>query len=171
MVLIEAQVPQTVALGILLSFYLDFILILPYFRFRSVLPKIQASSGKIGEAVRATQRQQYLRYIDVTAYINGATSRPALIGEAGRTLRAYRRSEANSQRQYVVFADFCLFAALRLLAVHELQRQQYWRSIRTTKEQAKRGHPCAALRLLFYNSPINFAVVTGNGNTSNARQR
>ncbi len=36
MILIEAQGPRTVALGILLSFYLDFILVLPYFRFRSV---------------------------------------------------------------------------------------------------------------------------------------
>jgi hypothetical protein len=43
-----------VALGVLLSFYEDFILVLPYFRFRSVLSKLQASSGSIGEAVRAT---------------------------------------------------------------------------------------------------------------------
>jgi hypothetical protein len=54
MVLIEAYGPRTVALGILLSFYLDFILVLPYFCFRSVLPKLSASSGEIGEAVRAT---------------------------------------------------------------------------------------------------------------------
>ncbi len=83
MVLIEAQGPRTVALGILLSFYLDFILVLQYFRFWSVLHKLQASSGKIGEAIRATQRQQYWRYIDGTANINGTVLRPALIGEAG----------------------------------------------------------------------------------------
>jgi hypothetical protein len=52
MVLIEAQEPQTVELG--MSFYLAFILVLPYFRFRSVLPKLKASSGLKGEAVRAT---------------------------------------------------------------------------------------------------------------------
>jgi hypothetical protein len=34
--------------------YLDFILVLPYFGFRLVLPKLKASSGSIGEAVRAT---------------------------------------------------------------------------------------------------------------------
>ncbi len=124
MVLIEAQVSQTVALGILLSFYLDFILILPYFRFWPVLPKLQVSSGKIGEAVRATQYQKYLHHIDVTAYINGAASCPALIGEAGHTLQTNRRSEAKLQCQQVVFADFCLFTALRLLAAHESQRQQ-----------------------------------------------
>jgi hypothetical protein len=54
MVLIEAYKPRTVALGILLLFYLDFILVLPYFRFQSVLPKLKASYGKIGKAVRAT---------------------------------------------------------------------------------------------------------------------
>ena len=64
MVLIEAQGPRTVALGILLSFYLDFILVFPYFRFRSVLPNLQASSGKLSEALRATQRQLYWRYIE-----------------------------------------------------------------------------------------------------------
>ncbi len=40
MVLIEAQGPRTVALGIILMFYLDFILVLQYFRFWSVLPKL-----------------------------------------------------------------------------------------------------------------------------------
>ncbi len=37
--------------------------------------------------------------IDGTAYINGAALYPALIGEAGRALSTYRRSEALSQRQ------------------------------------------------------------------------
>ncbi len=83
MVLIEAQEPRTVALGILLLFYLDFILILTYFRFRSVLLKFQASSGSTGEAVRATQRQQNWRYIAATANFIGAALHSALIGEAG----------------------------------------------------------------------------------------
>jgi hypothetical protein len=39
MVLIKAYEPRTVALGIPLLFYLDFILILPYFCFQSVLYK------------------------------------------------------------------------------------------------------------------------------------
>jgi hypothetical protein len=54
MVLIEAHGPRTVALGILLLFNLDFILVLQYFCFRSVLSKLQVSSGRIGETVRAT---------------------------------------------------------------------------------------------------------------------
>ncbi len=41
------------AVGILLLFYLDFILVLPYFHFRAVLSKLYAGSGSIGEAVRA----------------------------------------------------------------------------------------------------------------------
>jgi hypothetical protein len=40
MVLIEALVPRTVELDILLSFYLDFVLVLPHFRFRSVLSNL-----------------------------------------------------------------------------------------------------------------------------------
>jgi hypothetical protein len=51
MVLIEVKGPRTVALSILLSFYLDFILVLPYFRFRSILPKLYESSEKIDEVV------------------------------------------------------------------------------------------------------------------------
>ncbi len=86
MVLIETQEPRTVALGVLLSFYLDFILVLPYFCFQSVLPKLQASSGSIGEAVRAIQRQQNWRYIAATANIIGAARHSALIGEAGERL-------------------------------------------------------------------------------------
>ncbi len=83
MVSIEAQEPWTVALGVLLSFSLDFILVLPYFRFRSVLPKLQASSRSLGEALRATQRQQNWRYIADIATIIGAAWHSALIGEAG----------------------------------------------------------------------------------------
>jgi hypothetical protein len=41
---------------------------------------------------------------------------------------------ANSQHQSEVFADFFLFAALRLLAEYESQRQWYWRGIKETKE-------------------------------------
>ncbi len=168
MVLIEAQVPRTVALGILLSYYLDFIQILPYFRFRSVLPNLQASSGEISEALRATQRQMYWRYIES---VIGARSISALKGEAGRLRCANRRSAANSQRQYLDFRGFFIFASLCLLAEYESQRQQYWRSIRETKGQAKWGHHFAALRLLLQNSPVNFALLTGNGNTFNMRRR
>ncbi len=83
MVLIEAQEPWTVALGILLSFYFDFILVLPYFCFRSVLSKLWASSRSLSEAMRATQRLQNWRYIAATATIIGAAWHSALIGEAG----------------------------------------------------------------------------------------
>ncbi len=83
MVSIEAQEPWTVALGVLLSFYLDFILVLPYFRFWSVLPKLQASSGSMDEAVRVPQRQQNWCYIAATADIIGAAWQLSLIGEAG----------------------------------------------------------------------------------------
>jgi hypothetical protein len=76
-----------VALGILLSFYLDFILVLPYFCFRSVLPNLLASSGKISEALRVTSRQLCWRYIES---IIGATLIPALKGEAGRLRCANR---------------------------------------------------------------------------------
>ncbi len=106
MVLIEAQGPRTAALDILLSFYLDLILVLPYFCFRSLLPEVQGSSGTIGEAVRATQRHQFWRYIAATDNIIGAAWNSALMGEAGKRRRTYRRSAANSQRQYEVFTDF-----------------------------------------------------------------
>ncbi len=46
--------PQTVALGILMSFYLDFILVLPYFHLQSVQSKLLVSSGKKSKEVRAT---------------------------------------------------------------------------------------------------------------------
>ncbi len=161
MVLIEAQEPRTVALGILLSFYLDFILVLPYFRFRSVLPNLQASSGKISKAVRATQCQQNWRYIAATAKFFGAAWHSALIGEAGQ-IRG-----ANTKFSRIFF----MFAALRLLAEYESQRQQYWRSIRTTKEQAKRGKLFAALRLLLQKSLYIFSVLTRNGNMFNTKRR
>ncbi len=54
MMLTEAYGPRTVALGILLVFNLDFIFVLPYFRFRLELSKLWPSSGKIGEVVQAT---------------------------------------------------------------------------------------------------------------------
>ncbi len=149
MVLIEAQEPWTVALGILLLFYLDFILVLPYFRFRSVLSNLQASSGSIGEAVQATQRQQNWRYIAATATIIGAAWHSALLGKTGRIRSANKKF-------------------LRILLS---QDQQYWRYIRKTKEQAKHGQPFAALRLLLQKLPTNFAVLTGNGNMFNMRRR
>ncbi len=40
MVSADVYEPRTVALGIFMSFYFAFILFLPYFRFRSVLPKL-----------------------------------------------------------------------------------------------------------------------------------
>ncbi len=168
MVLFDGYGPRIVALGINLSIQVVSILFMPYFRFRSVRPKLQASSGRIGEAVRATQRQQYWRYIAENANIIGAAWLTALIGEAGKRSP---HLQANSQRQYEVFADFFMFAALRLLAEYESQHQQYWHSIRKMKEQAKRGKLFAALRLLLQKSPNNFAVLTGNGNTFDTRRR
>jgi hypothetical protein len=50
MVSTDVYGPVTVALGIFMSFYFVFILLLPFFRFWSVLPNLLASSGKIGEA-------------------------------------------------------------------------------------------------------------------------
>ncbi len=84
MVLIVGYGPRIVALGINLSIQVVSILFMPYFRFRSVRPKLQVSSGRIGEAVRATQRQQYWRYIAENANIIGAEWLTALIGEAGK---------------------------------------------------------------------------------------
>ncbi len=156
MVLIHGYKPQIVALDIIFSFWFTFILFLPYFRFQSVLPNLQASSGQISEALRATQRQLYWRYIEC---VIGATSLPALKGEA----RQIRSANKKFSRIF--------FVALHLLAENESQRQYYWRCITNTKEQVKRGHPCATLRLLLQNSPINFAVVTRNGNMFNARRR
>ncbi len=105
MVLIEAQEPRTVALGILLLFYLGFILVLPYFRFRSVLSNVQASSRKISEALRATQRQQYWRYIES---IIGTTSIPALKGEAGTfaaPIGEARRICSANNKIFVIFQN------------------------------------------------------------------
>ncbi len=79
MVLFDGYGPRIVALGINLSIQVVSILFMPYFRFRSVRPKLQASSGRIGEAVRATQR-----YIAKNANIIGAAWLTALIGEAGK---------------------------------------------------------------------------------------
>ncbi len=88
--LTEAYWPRIVALGILLSFYQDFILVLPYFHFQSVLSKLQGSTGKIGKIVRAMWPQQYWHYVDDIAYIIGAALHPALIhvGEARGALSA-----------------------------------------------------------------------------------
>jgi hypothetical protein len=51
MVLIDVYEPGIVALGNFMFFYFAIILILPYFCFRSVLPELKTSSGKIGEAL------------------------------------------------------------------------------------------------------------------------
>ncbi len=157
MALIHGYRPQIVALDIIFSIQFAFILFLPYFRFRSVLPNSQASSGEISEALQATQRQLYWRYIES---VIGATLLPALKGEA------WQIRSANLK-----FSQIFFFAALRLLAEYESQRQQYWRSIKERKEQAKSGHLFAALRLLLQKSPIYFAALTGNGIEFNTRRR
>ncbi len=135
MVLIEAQGPQSVALGILLSFQLDFVLGLPYFRFRSVRPKLQAGSGRLGEAVRATQHHQRWHYIVATADIIGAALHPVLLGKTGNAHRGHRQKGGNQQRQLEVFADFFIFAVLRLLAEYKSHSQQYQRSTREREEK------------------------------------
>ncbi len=171
MVLFDGYGPRIVVLGIILSILVVSILFMPYFRFRSVWPKLQASSGRIGEAVQATQCQQYWRYIAETANIIGAAWLTALIGEAGK-----RSLHLQAKRgEFVVpirsFRGFFMFAALCLLAEYESQRQQYWRSVRKTKEQAKRRKIFAALRLLLQKSPNNLAVLTGNRNTFDTTRR
>ncbi len=166
MVLINGYRPWIVVLDIIFSFWFTFILSLLYFRFRSVLPNLQASSGTMSKALRATQRQLYWRYIES---VIAATSLPALKGEAGCLRCANKRSASNSQHQLEVFADFFLFAPLRLLAENGSRDQQYWWSIRETQDQAKRGKLFAALSLLLQKSPINFALLTRNGNMFNTR--
>ncbi len=84
MVLFDGYRPRIVALDIILSIQVVSILFMPYFCFRSVRAELQAISGRIVEAVRATQRQQYMRYIAETANITGAAWQTALIGEAGK---------------------------------------------------------------------------------------
>ncbi len=106
MVLIEVQGLRTVALGILLSFCLDLTLVVQYFRLRSVLPKLQASSGRTGEAVRATQRQQIWRE---------------------NTCHTFRRSDENLQHQCEFFADFFMFSAFRLFASTNRRRNSFRR--------------------------------------------
>jgi hypothetical protein len=64
-----------------------------------------------------------LRYIENTANIIGAALPSALIGEAVRVRRAFRRSGALLQRQEEDFRGFFIFAALRLLGEYESQRQ------------------------------------------------
>ncbi len=76
--LIHGYRPQIVALDIIFLFQFAFILFLAYFRFRSVLPNLQASSGKIGEALRAPTVLALYRNII------GATLHPALEGEVER---------------------------------------------------------------------------------------
>ncbi len=53
--------PQIVALDIVFSFLFAFILFLAYFRFRSALPNIQASSGK---QVKRYKRHRLWRHIE-----------------------------------------------------------------------------------------------------------
>jgi hypothetical protein len=78
------------AVDIVLLWKLASILFIAYFRFWSVLPNLQGSSGIMGEALWATQRRYSWRYIENTANIIGAVLHPALIGEAVRIRRAFR---------------------------------------------------------------------------------
>ncbi len=150
MVLIEALGPRTVA-GHSQAFYLDFILVLPYFRFRTVLPKLQENFGKIGEVVERC-----------SANSMGAIWTAQLILTALHCTRrctvpcAYRRSGGHSlclQAKRGAFA-----APIRCLCCDSPINSArvavpiVWCSIRDTKEQAKRGHLCAALSLLLYNN-------------------
>ncbi len=171
MVFIEAKGPQTVELSILLSFCLDFILVSPYFLFRSVLPKLQASSGKIGEAVQATQGQQNWRYIVATANIIGAAWHSALIGEAGERSPHLQAKRAEFVAPILSFCGFFHVHCASPIVEYASQDKQYWRSIRKTKEQAKRGTLFEALCLLLQKSPNNLAVLTGNGNMFDTRRR
>jgi hypothetical protein len=86
-----------------------------------------------------------------------------LIGEAGNIRCAYKRIRANSQRRLEVFADFFFHCSLPIGGVRIT-------APRETKEQAKRGHLQAVLRLLLYNSPIN-CCTTRNRNMCSTRQQ
>ncbi len=81
-----------------------------------------------------------LAYIEYKANIIGVAMRPAIIGVAGRTRRAYRPTK-------IFLRIFFIFAALSLLAKHELQHQGQ-DSTRDTRELAKCGYLFASLRLL-----------------------
>ncbi len=88
MMLIEVQGSRTVALGILLSFYLDFILVLPYFRFRSVMSRLQASSGTTGVSdlapvLLALHIKQYWRCDAPCAYRQSGAHSPRLQAKRG----------------------------------------------------------------------------------------
>jgi hypothetical protein len=86
-----------VALGILLSFYLDFILVFPYFRFRSV-PTAEFI-GEFWKKKRSATSDVAPIVLALYRIVIGATSISALKGEVGRLRCANRRSAANSQRQ------------------------------------------------------------------------
>ncbi len=106
MVLFDGYGPRIVALENSLSFQMVSILFLPFFCFWSVLPKLQASLGRIGEAVQATQRQQSGAIcVAATADVIGAVWYPALINKVGNIHPANQK-----------FLRFFFFAALRLFA-------------------------------------------------------
>ncbi len=155
MVLIQGYRPQIMALDIIFLFQFAFIWFLLYC--------ISASGQycpiyeQIGEVLRAAQRQ----LIEML-----------LVLRCSLRLKAKRGTFATPiefAAPILSFREFFL-AALRLLAVYESQHQQYWRSIKETKKQAKRGHLFAALRLLLQKQPANFAVLIGNGIMFNARR-
>jgi hypothetical protein len=54
MVFFDGYGPRIVELDIILSIYVVSILLMPFFRFQSIWPKLWASLGRIGEAVQAT---------------------------------------------------------------------------------------------------------------------
>ncbi len=84
------------ALGILLSFYLDFILVFPLFPFPVSTAEFIGEFWKNKRSPTSDVAPMYWRYIEL---VIGATSISALKGEAGRLRCANRRSAANSQRQ------------------------------------------------------------------------
>jgi hypothetical protein len=109
----------------------------------------------------------YWRYIEC---VIGATSLPALKGEAGRLRCANRRSAANSPCQQEVFADFFIRCALpisgeRIAAPIVLAQHKEHKRIGKVRTSMRRASP------IVIKLPYNFAVVTGNGNMFNARRR
>ncbi len=135
--------PQIVALDIIFSFQFAFILFLAYFHFRSVLRNLQASSGKTCEALRAPQHQLYWRYIETLLELRYTLHLKAKRSDFSGPIGKAREFAA----PIISFCGFFLFDALRLLAEYESQRQQYWRSIKETKEylgEARTPFRCAS---------------------------
>ncbi len=120
----------------------------------------------IGEFCKNRRSLQYRRYVAATANIIDAVWNPGLIGKARECSPHLQANWGKFVAPIRSFHRFFSFAALRLLE-YELQDQQYWRSIRKTKEQTKHGKLFAALCLLLYKQPTNLAVLTRNRNMFN----